>query len=1465
MTSKLIPADSIDALVAKRLPAWLSSATSDQLHALHRALGKQQASEQQLHQLLGSIPALDDFAAPLLEAALRSSHRLSTDVRTSRVRVTQEVFLPPVVISTPAPKYTRISSQRVLAAALHNYTDEETRPRAFTQATLLDASGTPLSIAFEDFARLCRQLDVGGKYQAVLREHLVPTDLPGSVPGQARRRIEDLLEEAQRAQLEVTVRLAALKGHIGPRSYLQLLPVIAPKPVVPADSAVLAYRQLFLLGVRINGVVVVEIREPTGDAPLQGLIVWIPDDPQQPLQEHASWRTFYQVLGLRLRTPDYAAFFARFISERDRVAFSTTLNGLLDSSDGKLPLELDGRDFAIEEPLFAYLRRLRIEKILDDARIMAVPTGDEDAESRRKRLEGYENLGLTLLNLAGLLVPGLGEVMLGVAVLQVANEVYEGYQDWQLGDRQAALAHMFGVAENVVLGAAVGAGASAAGKLLERVAFVDGLSPLYTDAGHLKLSTGEMATYQVKNIGLKVGQHTQRKGQQHLRLHEGTYQVQGSELSGTLRIRHPQHSDVSGPLLEHNGAGGWRHVLELPQEWAGATHLLQRLGSSLADMTDDEAQTVLESTGFDEARLRRLHLENSPAPARLQDALERYRLHKQFPEVRGEAFETLVASRQMLEQASVAVLRRDFAGLSIRGAEEIVEQIDSHQVEQMLSTRRVPLALAERARWYIRDSRLDRACAGLRQPQAANADTEKLALGLIDHLAPWPDSVRIEVRVDHPAGALQAQAGTQEAEQLMCVVRGDKGYGIHDASGRLLPMAAETDSLAQALLLSLDEGQKVALGGPLLGKESLSDALVKQASSERELASRLIGQAPIAGGVRPPLRFGDGRLGYPLSGRGTGSRVAIRRAIRQVFPTLDDYQLHHYLLALEQREVALWEHTHQLHSQLARLRVVLRQWREEHGGALDLLRRQRVSDKLRRCWRRKGETLEDGSYSLEIEGERVGRLPSLPEGVDFGHVTRLKLRNMNLSALDADFLPRFPKLVSLDLRDNQLSTLPAGIEQLSALRWLRLSNNQIVMSDAENLRLRALTNLQQLDLGHNPLGVAPDVSALVHLRDLSLRATGLSEFPARVQQLPWRGLTDMRNNQLRQLNQELHGLRMRVERVSLHDNPLDAASEQFLGEASTSSGASNPGVSHNLSFRHQLVQEAERERWLVGSAGARRTQRDARWLSLKEEPGSEGFFRFLRDFAQSPDFQRHPLYYRMRMWQVMDACYENSEVRDQLFLLTGGRRACEDQLLMILSQMQVRVIIHQQTAGLSLAQSEVPLMQVGRSLFRLDQVDSIAAQRIRELQASGGLSGGGEVDDIEVYLTYRLRLARTLGLPGQPSSMHYEAYSGVTAADLNNARVAVLLAETNDSLAEALTGREFWQQHLRNTYPNRFTALVDAYQVPLADYLLQVEAGALSEQAYLEQSRALMHELNAAERELFLELTREAYVRWPVQ
>ncbi|SMF40323.1 MULTISPECIES: NEL-type E3 ubiquitin ligase domain-containing protein [unclassified Pseudomonas] len=1436
---------SIDALISQRLPAWLTSATVDQQRALHQALRQQQDSAERVRQLFSHIPALDDFAAALLEDALRRRFKVSTDVRKATLRKVVQIILATPIPPTPSPNIVRISTQPLLTTALHNFTQAETKPGPFTQVALQDVAGVTLSVSFERFAKLCRTLDLGGRYQALLRVHLLPADRPGDEPGQARREVEALLEEALRSSMEAAVRLAALKGQISHDNYLQTLPIFAKPAVVPAYPVVLRARQVYLLGKCLHGVVAIEIQD-RDQAYLRGILLWIPGDPQQPVQVFESWWAFYQAMGLRLRDPHYAAFMARFIAERDRVAFFGTLKRLLSSSAEGAVLQLDGRDFAITQPLFAFLRASRIDKMLDDARVLAVPTADEDSKARDERLRGYQQAGLTLLNLAGLFVPVVGELMLAVAAVQIADEVYEGYQDWQLGDRQGALEHVFSVAESVALGAAIGAGTAVAGHVLKRIVFVDELSPIRTDAGHVKLCAHDLSAYRVKEQGVTVGELIPEDDQWQLKLHEASFQLAGYKDGEHLFIRHPQRSEAFQPMLEHNGTGGWRHALERAEEWAEPARLMRRLSAELADVSDEDVRRVLDSTGFDDAQLRRLHLENAPPPARLLDALERYRLHEQFPTVQGEAFEFLVSTAQGNEELASVALRRDFPGLSHRGAHEIIQQVDSQQVEQMLASDRVPLALAERARWFLRDSRLDRACAGLRQASAANADTAKLAVGLIEHLAPWLEPYAVEVRAESRTGAVLAHAGADAAAQRFSIVKTPTGYTAYAATGELLAGTVPTDSLLQALSLTLSDAQTGALGTPTLDAPALSDLLAEHARTHRDLAAQLIGQAPIGGGVRPPVRWGDGRLGYPLSGRGESRGQASRRGLRQIFPTLGDRQLQNYLLDLIARGVDPWQHYSELSQQLASLRQVLRRWRMEHAGVLDLLRRGRVANSIRRCWRCKTGLRSDGTYALDIRGERVGSLPTLEEGVSFPHVTRLTLRDMDLSEIDPDFLARFPNLRELDLRANHLAVIPPGVERLTELRGLQLDHNRIIMDVAGNRRLSALIRLQTLELNYNPLGFAPDIRGLIHLRPVGLRSTGITSFPSRLQQLPLRGVADLRNNQIRQVNQDLHGLRQRLQRMALHDNPLDEASEQYLNQLSGTS-----------SFRHQLVQVNEREHWLLGSTGAQRSEREMQWRNLQLETTSRPFFNFLRDFARSSDFVQRPNYYRARVWNIIEACEQNTELREQLFIMSGGNASCEDRLLWLFSQMEVRALIHRHTSGMSIAQSEVELMRLSRSLFRLDALDEIATRRIQRIR-----DAGHDVDDIEVYLTYRVRLAGPLRLPAQPAALHFEAYAGLTPADLNNARVEVLRAETPERLTQALADQAFWERYVRDRYERRFTALVDAFRAPEEAYRERAEAGEVSEEQYLKYCEGIVQAIHDGERDLIVTLAREAFDRW---
>ncbi|BBH47753.1 NEL-type E3 ubiquitin ligase domain-containing protein [Pseudomonas sp. KU43P] len=1292
------PSDSVDALIARQLPAWLTSAQPEHLRKLHRALSQQQECAEQLKRIFARLPALDQFAMPLLDQALRDIGVEVPDVRRMQVRITQELALSTAAPRLPVPTQTFRSRQSLLAAALHNFHADDTQPMLRRQAILVDAQGQPLSLDFQSFARCCRQLDLGGRYQTLIGQVLQPKDRPGSPKGMAGASIERLMETNLRLQLEAAVRLAALKGVLSHATYLQLLPLIAAAPTVPALPGRVTAYHLNLLGKPIVGALALGIHAAQADTP-SCIVLWLPQDPLATLSQHASWEDLQAALVQRLRGSGYRRYFARFVRERDRPAFDLNLGVQL----GVERAELDIRHFAIESEVFACLRSRQIDKLLDDAGMLAVPTAQEDLLERHLRLQAMAGAGLDLLNLAALFVPVLGEVMLAVAAVQVADEVYEGYRDWQLGDRQGALDHAFGVAlgvsESLLLGGAMVAGKA----VLKRIEFVDELVPELRGASRLRLAQGETLVHDLRD---------------------------------------------HGPLL---------------RQWDGA----------LADDSDGTAEVLLQSTGMRLDQLRRLHLEGAPAPARLLDLRDRYLALRENPALQAHALDLHLANLQGAPSAEQAVLLRDFPGLSVRGAAEILEQASTAQRDSLLDNARVPLALAERARWYVRDSRLDRACLGLHMAEASNADTARLALGLTGPTAP-------------------------------------------------LPEAGEQMRIWQA----------------------------NHASEHREQAAALLGMAPVGAGIRPPRRFADGRLGYPLSGRAGSSRQAIRRGIQQIFPTLQDTELEVYMLDLMGRDVNLWDHYQQLQTQLSSLRAALDSWQEQGRGLRQMLRRRRVAEALRRCWRRKVVNLAD-EYVLFIDGERTGELPALPEGVDYGHVRRMTLRGMDLSTLGSDFLNRFGNLVELDLRGNQLTAIPPGLENLSQLRLLDLSSNRIVMDADGNRRLGALTHLQSLDLSFSQLGETPDVSSLIHLRHLHLRATALAELPA-PNSLGWQSLADLRENHIRQIREHVDSLRLRVQRLHLHDNPLDEPSARRLDQARGNVHAATRG---SAGYRHQSLDASVREIWIGSVRDDLRNDREALWDTLRGEPESADLFRFLADFAVSEDFQEHPGHYRMRIWRLLEACEQHESVRTALFREAGGPRTCDDRLLLMLSQMEISVLVQRGIDNVDVADLERRLVRLGTTLFRLDQVDQEAARHIVRLHERG-VSG---IDDIEVRLCYRVKLAPALELPAQPDTMHYESFAQVTSSDLKRALRAVQAAENAQAVSDSLAERPFWQNHVRDRESQRFEALVEGFQQRLVEAESAASTG--GEQAYLEASNALMHELHAAERELIRTLAREAYER----
>ncbi|XP_054480418.1 leucine-rich repeat and transmembrane domain-containing protein 2 [Anoplopoma fimbria] len=96
-------------------------------------------------------------------------------------------------------------------------------------------------------------------------------------------------------------------------------------------------------------------------------------------------------------------------------------------------------------------------------------------------------------------------------------------------------------------------------------------------------------------------------------------------------------------------------------------------------------------------------------------------------------------------------------------------------------------------------------------------------------------------------------------------------------------------------------------------------------------------------------------------------------------------------------------------------------------------------------------------------------LDNLPAGLfrDMSNLTRLTLHNNSLTVMDRDLFQGLGGLQSLDLSLNGLSSVPLGLmDELQSLRWLSLAGNRL--HGLERAAFEPLANLQHLELGHNP-------------------------------------------------------------------------------------------------------------------------------------------------------------------------------------------------------------------------------------------------------------------------------------------------------------------------------------------------------------------------------------------------------------
>lgn len=1500
-----------DRIIAKRLPAWMRSAPADQVEVLKDAMKLGLYYQERAQKRLEQLQNIDTFAVSRLEAALKVRFNGDYPARQWQFRLGHWL---PVIGSQPTGSHlseAHYEQVSLVEAALRNFTEAEAKPtqmptqdgvfaslqqalaNIFTgpgktdqQAPgngLVDPTGqaqaTPSAQAF---AALCRELDLGGQYQQHLETVLQPSEeepLPTAT----------LLARAQRYAMLVDACVAHMKGTLTDAEYRLLVDLCLLRQPRQLDGNPLKLRRLQLLGIDLEQIVVVEVLD-------QGLVyntvnrvlVYIPAEQEGAWGAYRDLRHFANALGKRLRTPAYQRAFARFVRRRHSYAFfQAVTRGYQGVSD---LANIDLRERLADYPgaLFACLGQARVDQLKDDARMIAVPVAEVDREVQRKHDLRLKAEGWALLTLAGFFVPGIGLALLAASTWELLGEVYHGVEAWRQGERGDALDHLLNVATDVALLGATAAGVSLAQRAWARATLVDSMVPAMLEDGSVKLWKADLSSFRSDpppTAAVRDDAGVHRLGEQ------AWVEMQGQYYPVTERADDGQWQLVPreghGPLLRHNGAGAWRSWTEQPTQWAGKHYLFRRLGGRFTALDDEQIDQVLGFHGLEEDDLRAWHVYGRAPEAELVDSVERTQLDQRIRTLisqlrSGQAVtdapllqqarrlpgaasigdqalaEWVAGQRRVLlrqfqdtlqgsDSIAVATLRRAFPRLSQRSAQALLDAASAAERQSLARRSRVPLRLAEAARLRTRRTRVAGACEALYLDVPQDADLARAVLGMLRHLPSAAGAVRwrlLESAVDGPVLTQMTEGATP-----WDLVHIDGRFRRFHADGTAI---GEPGELFEVMAGAYTQAQRSAMQVNEPFAHNLRVMIGRLAISRREELAGLLGDRAPQGWFQPPQRLADGRIGYPLSGRGAGSGAqALRVRLRNLYPSFNDTQVALWLAQQAEQPGGVDAVLERLEREYRLLTRHVNVWIRRARDDAEAEQRRYFGSGLLDCWQRRVPA-QPGEQSLverfwwSQSGVEPGVLPALPEQVSLSHVSALSLRGMSLEAVPDEFLQAFPNVKLLELSGNHLTQLPRQLMLMPNLQCLDLYGNRIALDPGQSTILANCESLVYLNLSHNPLGRTFSVHAMPHLAELHLRNTRLRELPHGVLECPQLSLLDMANNQIATLPNALFEARLwREGEVRLQGNAFTDAQAQRFREALQAPRA--PQAPRNA--------VPPRTRWLDVAHDQERDELAALWALLEAEPHSVPFFQLLQAMLETAEFRSSAgaASLASRLYVMLSSMQEHLALRTELFSVASDF-TCVDSVALCFSDLEVRMLVWYAENNATGPGRVRALLRLGRQLWRLDELDSFARQDVQDRRGAGG-----DPDEIEVVLAYRLALRIDLDLPIQTQDMQFQDLAQVGRAHIAQARAWVLDGEREaDRLLDSLLDRSFWRTHLRAVhaaqfaeldaiYSQRVDSLMADHQVPEAERLARIaEVSDARHQAEHDTMKALTREAMAS-------------------
>ncbi len=618
------------------------------------------SAQDTVDQVMEKVQGVYEFAEPLLTDALLKQFGVDVDVKTTCLYL----YLPkqlPWYASNINGVVTRTVS--LLDAALHNFSSKETCEVDSNYISQPDALGhfdiLPIKrkMPIARFQSLCRELDIGARYTKYLEEQLLPSD------GLAQVVLKRKIVESEKAAFKAAAELAVLTGEIDAEARDLVLKMLDGQRNLTRKGRVMHFAELSILDSLLTGIVLIAPRPEQRIRDVTPVIVYVPQDPEHPLKEYPSTVAFMNELTRQLRDNDiasstgmtYQQYFSRFVDQSDRGHFFGGLQQRLFEVKWHQKEPLDQgpswREVPVDNPnlhvkaapipgeLWEYLFQQKLNKVLNDARHIAVSTADADSNARWAWWDNFKKIVSDIFNIALMVVtpfvPGLGEMMMAYSVYQMTSDVVEGIVDMTFGMWTEAGEHIAGVVSDVLSLVAFATGAKI-GNLarLKLSPLIEGMKPVTLPNGEPRLWHPDLKPYERADVKLPadaspdaLGLHA-HEGQDILPLDNKHYAVQKDPQTGNYRVKHPHRDNAYLPEIRHNGRGAWTHEAENPRAWDRPT-LMRRLGHSVDGFNDLQLDNARIASGTDDAALRRMYVDNTAPPPLLDDSLTRLNIQQQ--------------------------------------------------------------------------------------------------------------------------------------------------------------------------------------------------------------------------------------------------------------------------------------------------------------------------------------------------------------------------------------------------------------------------------------------------------------------------------------------------------------------------------------------------------------------------------------------------------------------------------------------------------------------------------------------------------------------------------------------------------------------------------------------------------------------------------------------------------------------